>query len=204
MSVIHALEVIEIDEDYRELVAIAMGAVNLRVEHEIKMARIIERGAIVRDREFMDALHVPGVFDGNRRIIRERFKQRQLTRAEALIAHAVDQLNHAETLVAEADWNGDNRTGAHFRLLVHLREETRVLSRIGHDNDFAGLSHPAGNSLPNLYAQILQRIRTFTGGDFKIKFIFLSVHQKKRPGVGPKHFIDFFHNGAEDLVELKR
>src|SRR5690348_10161439 len=108
MSVIHALEVVEVDEDYRELVAIAMGAVNLRVEHEIKMARIIERGAIVRDREFMDALHVARILDGNRRIIRERFKQRQLTRAEALIAHAVDQLNHAQALVAEADGHGNN------------------------------------------------------------------------------------------------
>src|SRR5579864_8760429 len=44
MGIVDGLEVIEVNEDEREFVAVAVGAVDLRVQHEIQMPRVVKRG----------------------------------------------------------------------------------------------------------------------------------------------------------------
>ncbi len=169
VCVVHILEVIEIDEDERKLEGVAVRAVDLGIEHEIQMARVVEAGAIVGDRQFVDALDVARVFDGDGGVIGERFEQREVALAETFRADAIDQLDDAEALVAEAHGHGDDRTRFHFRLLVHLREETRIFRRVRDDDDFAGLRDPAGKSLTQFDAHVFQSFRAFARGDLEIE-----------------------------------
>ena len=86
VRVVHQLEAVEINEDQRELERVAVRAVNLRIQHEIQMPRVVEAGAVVGDRELMNALDVPRIFDGNRGVVGKRLEQREISRAEALRA----------------------------------------------------------------------------------------------------------------------
>src|SRR5271166_6142642 len=65
VRIVNVLEMIEVDEDQGKLERIAMRAVDFRVEHEIQMTRVVERGAIVRNRELVNPLDVPGILDGD-------------------------------------------------------------------------------------------------------------------------------------------
>src|SRR6202030_4708445 len=95
VSIIHILEMIEVDEDQRELECIAMRAVNFGVEHEIQVAGVVQRGAVVCDRQLVNPLHMPRVFDGDGRIVCERFQKYQVTFAESLRTHTIDQFDDA-------------------------------------------------------------------------------------------------------------
>ena len=61
-----------------EFESIAVRAVDLRVQHEIQMPRVVQAGAIVGDGQLVDALHVARVFDGDGGVVREGFEQRQV------------------------------------------------------------------------------------------------------------------------------
>src|SRR5713101_7074951 len=71
---------------------------------------------------------------------------------EALRPDAVDQLDHAQAVIAEAHRHGYNRARLHLGLLVHLGEKARVLAHVGHDDNLIVLRHPAGDALPHLDA----------------------------------------------------
>ena len=103
-----------------------MRAVNLRIEHEIQMARIVEAGAIVGDGQLVDALDVARIFDCDGGVVGKRFEQREVALAETFRADAIDQLDDAEAMIAEAHRNGDDRARFHFCVLVNLREEARI------------------------------------------------------------------------------
>ncbi len=106
-------------------------------------------------------------------------------------------------MIAETDWNGDDGARFDFCLLVHFREKARILRGIRNDDRFAALGYPAGNALPELDANVAQGFRADAGGDLEVEFVLGLVHQEQRPCVRPQHLIDFFHNGAEDLIELQ-
>ena len=61
VGVVDIFKVVEVDEDQRKLEGVAMRTVQLGIEHEIQMARVVEGGAIVGDRELVDALDVAGI-----------------------------------------------------------------------------------------------------------------------------------------------
>ena len=82
VRIVDALEVIEVDEDQRKFEAVAVRAVDFRVQHEVQMARVVEAGAIVGDGQLVDALHVARIFDGDGGKIGQRFEQRQVALAE--------------------------------------------------------------------------------------------------------------------------
>src|ERR1700757_2205079 len=106
-------------------------------------------------------------------------------------------------MVAEAHGNGDDRARFHFRAFVNLREETRIFRRIGDDDDFAGLRDPAGESLAEFDADIFESFSTYAGSDLKIELTFVHVHEQKRPGIRTENFVDFLHDGAQNLIELQ-
>ena len=74
---------------------------------------------------------------------------------------------------------------------------------VGNDDHFAGLRDPAGESLAELDAHIFQSFGADAGGDLKIELAFVHVHEKQRPGVRAENFVDFLHDGAQNLIELQ-
>ena len=69
MSVVHRLEVIQIDEQHAELIAKSRRAVNLGLKRLIKVPRIVEAGAVVGDRQFLDLLDPARILNRDRRIV---------------------------------------------------------------------------------------------------------------------------------------
>src|SRR3989449_294279 len=202
-SVVDLLEMVEIDEDQREFVVVALGAVNLRFQDEIQVARVVKAGAVVGDRELMNSLDMPGVLERNGSKVGQGFQQRQVAALEAIRPHAIDQFNHAQAAVAEAHWDGHNGLRLHHGLLIHLGKETRVLAHVGHDHLLAVLRHPAGDALPHLDADVFEGLRSLAHGQLEVELLLGLIHQQQRPGVRPEKLIDFFHDGAENLVELE-
>src|SRR6185437_15210900 len=107
MRVVDGFEMVEVDEDDRKFVAVTVRAVDFRVQHEVQMARVVERGAVVSDSEFVNALDVARVFDGDGRVVGKGLEQREFARAETFVADAVDEFDDAEALVAKTHWHGD-------------------------------------------------------------------------------------------------
>jgi len=95
MGVIDRFEVIEVDEQHRELVSEARRAVDLRLECLIKMTRIEEAGAIVGDRQFLNLLDRPRILNRNCRVVAECLQKEFLLVREVLHVH-VDELDHAQ------------------------------------------------------------------------------------------------------------
>ncbi len=63
-----------------------MRTINLGVEHEIQVPRVVETRAVVRDRQFVDALDMPGVLDGDCGVVSERLQESHVALAEPLRA----------------------------------------------------------------------------------------------------------------------
>ncbi len=106
-------------------------------------------------------------------------------------------------MIAVAHRHGDDRARLHLRLFVDLGEKPRVLAHVRHDHGFVVLRHPAGNSLPHLDAHVLQRLRALAHGQLEIQFLLRLIDKQQRPGVRPQKLVDFFHDGAQDLIELQ-
>ena len=87
--------------------------------------------------------------------------------------------------------------------LVDLGEKPRVLAHVGHDHGFIVLRHPAGDSLPHLDADILERLRALSDRQLEVQLLLDFVDQQQRPGVRTQELVDFFHDGSQDLIELQ-
>src|SRR5882672_8279454 len=146
---------------------------------------------------------MPRVFESDRREIRQSFEQRQVALLEAFPSNAVDQFDDAQAMVAVAHGHGHDRPRLHLCLFIHLGEEPGVLAYVGHDHGFIVLRHPAGNSLPHLDTHILQRLRTLSDRQLKIKLLFHFVDEQERPSVRTQELVDFFHDRAQNLIELQ-
>src|ERR1700730_10588083 len=168
------------------------------------MPGIVEGGAVVGDGEFVDSLNVPRIFDSDRSIIRQRFQQRQVSLAESFRANAINQLDHSQALFAEPYRHSHDRACLHLRLRVLLFEEPRIGAGIGHHDDFASLRHPTRQALTYLDANIFQGFSAFARGDLEEKLALFQIHKEQRPCIRPQHLVNFFHDGAEHLVELQR
>src|SRR5208337_199995 len=69
MNVVDLLEVIEVKEDHGELVTVTGRAVDFRIQNEFEVPGVIEGGAVIYNGEFVDALHVPCIFECNGRVV---------------------------------------------------------------------------------------------------------------------------------------
>src|SRR5215510_5198838 len=114
MSVVDLLEMIEIDEDDGELVVVALRPVNLRLQNETHMPRVVEGRAVIRDRQLVDALDVTGVFQSDGGKVGKRFEELQVAGIKSLRPHAVDQLDDAKTGITKLDRDRDNRLSLRF------------------------------------------------------------------------------------------
>src|ERR1700724_1914074 len=96
MRVVDFLKVVEINEHQGKLVVVALRTVNLRLQDESHVPRVIKRRAIIRDGQLVDAFYVPGVFQRDRGKVRQRFQEVQIARVEAFRPEAIDQLDYAQ------------------------------------------------------------------------------------------------------------
>ena len=144
-----------------------------------------------------------GVLQGDGGEIGQRFEQRQVAIVESLDAHAIDQLDDAQTVLAEAHRNGHDGVGFRLGLLIHLRQEALVGAHVGNNDRLLILRHPAGDAFSDLDAHVFQRLRVLADGQLEIQLLFCLVHQEQRPGIGLQEFVELFHDGAEHLIELQ-
>src|SRR6266566_9517344 len=194
---------VQVDEHDREFVVVALRPVNLRLQDKTHVPRVIQRRAIVGDGQLVNSLHVPGVLQRNGREIRERLEQLQVPRIKPFRPDAIDQLDDPQAGVAKPHRHRHNRLRLRLGLLVHLREKSRVLGGIRHHHGFPVLCDPPRDSLPHLDAHVLQRLRRFSHGQFKVQLLFSFIQQQKRPIVRAQKLIDLLHNCAENLIELQ-
>src|SRR6476469_10826366 len=92
VSVIHLLEVVQIDEQNGELVAVACGTVDFGFQSLVKMPGIVEPGAIVRDGEFLNFFYRPGIFNGDGSVVANRLKKERFMVGEVIHIY-INQLN---------------------------------------------------------------------------------------------------------------
>src|SRR5205823_13871076 len=111
-------KMVQVDENDREFVVVALRAVNLRLKNKAHVSRVIERRAIVGDGQLVNLLNVPRIFQRNRRKIRKRFKQLQVARIESIWTHAINQLDDPEASVAESHRHSDDRLRLGLGFLV--------------------------------------------------------------------------------------
>ena len=74
LGIIHLLEMVQIDKNERKLVVVPLRPVNLGLQDESHMPRVIQRRAIIGNRKFVNALHVSRILQRNRRKVRKRFQ----------------------------------------------------------------------------------------------------------------------------------
>ena len=203
VRVVDALEVVEVDEHQRKFVAVALRAVNLRLQNEIHVPRVVQAGAVVGDGQFVNALDVARVFERDGREIRQRLEQRQIA---LLKSFAPTQLISS---ITPRQWSR-KRTGTATieRVSILVFSSTLEKNRVswltsGTITASSCLRHPAGDSLPHLDAHVLQRLRALADGQLEIEFLLGFVHQQQRPGVRTQKLVDFFHDGAQNLIELQ-
>ena len=149
---------VKVDEYQRELVVVALGAVDFRLQDETHVPRVVKGRAIVPDGQVVNFLDVPRVFQRDGGKVRERFQQLQVPRIEPTRTNAVDQLDHAKAGVSKAHRNRHDGLRLGFGLFIDFGEEACVLGGIGHNHGFPMLRHPAGDALPHLDAHISQRL----------------------------------------------
>src|SRR5580704_4409276 len=204
VRIVDLLEMIEIDEDQRELVVVTLRTVNFCFENEAHVTGVVETGAIVGDGQLVNAFHVTGVFERDGGEVGKSFEQLEVAIVKSFRAEAIDQFDHAEASVTKFYGNGDDRLRLGFRLFVHLAEKARVLGSVRHDHGFSVLSHPSGDSLPDLNANIFQRLRSLADRQLEVEFLFGLIQQEQRPVVRAQKLVYFLHDGAKNLVELQR
>src|SRR5206468_11642603 len=91
MRIVNLFKMVQVDENDREFVVVALRAVNLRLKNKDHVSRVIERRAIVGDGWLVNLLNVPRIFEGNRLRIRKRLQQRQVARIECSRTRAITQ-----------------------------------------------------------------------------------------------------------------
>src|SRR5579862_9191861 len=106
-------------------------------------------------------------------------------------------------MIANSNGNGDDGARFHFCALVHFAEETLIFTDVCDNNRLAMLRDPARKALSHLNANIFESLCALTDGEFEIKFLARIIDEKKRPGVGAQKFVNFLHDGAKNLIELK-
>src|SRR2546430_12136859 len=78
VRIVHLLEMVQVDENNREFVVVALGTVDLRLEDEAHVPRIIKRRTVVGDGQLVNFLYVPRVLSSNCRKGSKRFEQLQV------------------------------------------------------------------------------------------------------------------------------
>src|ERR1700749_1924866 len=96
------------------------------------MARIVEAGAIVSNREFLYLLYGARVVNRNGRIVAKRVQEEHLLLAKALHG-TVNQLNHAQYAVLGLQWHADNRPRLPLGHLVNAFGKAGIVINIRDD-----------------------------------------------------------------------
>src|SRR6266852_8322688 len=95
VGVVYLLEVIQIDEQDGELVAVARRTVDFGLQSLVKVAGVIQPGAIVGDGEFLNLLHRTCIFNGDGGVIANRLKKERFLVGKMFHLY-VDQLNNSQ------------------------------------------------------------------------------------------------------------
>src|SRR5690242_8705782 len=203
VGVVDLFEMVEVDEDKRKLVIVTLRAVDFGFENKAHVAGVVKAGAVVGDGQLVNAFYVPGILESDGGEIGEGLQQLEVAVVETLRAETIDELDDAKTGVAEFDGHGNDGLRLCFGLFIDLAEEARVLGSVGDNDGLAMLRDPAGNSLADLDADVLESLRSFADCKLEVEFLFSFVEKKKRPIIRAEKLVNFLHDGAENLVKLQ-
>src|SRR5580704_18436865 len=101
VCIVHLLEMIKIDEYQRELIIVALRAVDFRLEDEAHVPGVVQTGAIVGDGQLVNSFHVPGIFECDGCKVGKSFEKLEVALVKTLWAEAIDQLDDPQAGVAE-------------------------------------------------------------------------------------------------------
>lgn len=203
VSVVDLLKVIEVDKHHAELVVEAMRAIDLSFERLVQMACVVEAGAIVGDREFLDLLDGARVFNRDGRVIAERVQEEHLVVGEAF-HRAIDELDHAEHAMLRFERHADDRARLPLGHLVDTLGEARIVVNVRHEERLAVFSHPSRNAFSHFETDAFEGVGSVTDGDSKVELVFLLIDHQERPGVGPEEDGHLLHDGLQDRIEVQR
>ena len=203
VRVVDRLEVIQIDKQNAEFVTKSRRAVNLGVQCFIQMPRVIQTGAVVCDRQFLNLLYPTRVFNGNRRVVAQRLQKEQFRIFEPLHVH-IDELDHAQHAQLRSQWHANHRPRLPLGGLIHAIRKNRVRLRIRHHPRFPVLCHPPGNTLAHFQPHTFQRLSFVAHRDRKVEFVAPFVHHQQRPRIRTKILGHLIHDGLQNRVEIQR
>ena len=134
---------------------VASAALQFVLQHLVEMAHVVEAGCVVGNGELLDARHVVRILNGDGRVI-----AKDMQKGDGVIAHLagarIENLDDALNAFASAQGHRDH--GAHHAPVrgQRLLQARIVIFRLGNDQSFAMLEHPARNAFAELHAQIAQ------------------------------------------------
>src|SRR5438046_9154824 len=99
VRIVYLLEMVQVDENDREFVVVALRTVDLRLQDEAHVPSVIKRSAVVSDGQLVNFLDVPGVLQGDGRKVRKRLEQLQVTRIEYIMTSATDDLDASQNSI---------------------------------------------------------------------------------------------------------
>lgn len=202
VGVIDLLEVVEVEEDHGELVSEALRAVDLGFEHLVKMARVVETGAVVSDGEFLNAFHGLGVVDGDGGVVAESMQEEHLALAEVL-KRAVDELDDPEDAVLGFERDADDAARLPLGHLVDTLGEAGIGVNVRNDEGFAVAGDPSGDAFAYLETQGFEGVGSRADGDGEVKLFFLLIDHEQGPGVWTEEERHLVHDGLQDGVEIE-
>ena len=203
VSVVDLLEVVEIDEHHAELVIETMRAIDFGFKRLVQVSRVVEPGAVVSDREFLDLLDRPGVFDRDRSVVAERVEEEHLVVGEAFHG-AIDELDHAQHAVLRFERHADDRARLPLGHLVDALGEARIVVDVGHEERLAVFGDPSGDAFSHFEADAFECVGGVADGDGEVELVFLLIDHQERPGVGPKEDGHLLHDGLQNRIEVQR
>src|SRR5215469_3677731 len=84
VSVVHLLEVIEVNEQYAELISKAVGAIDLGFQRFVEVAGVVEAGAVVGDRQFLNLLDRARIIYGDGGVVAKGMEKEHFIVSKAL------------------------------------------------------------------------------------------------------------------------
>ena len=142
------------------------------------MPGIEQAGAVVRDGQFLYALHGSHILYGDRGVVAQHLEEGHGFPSQTGDA-IIKQLDHSQVRSRErSGMQIADRTGKASTRTFHGK--TRVVAGLRHNHRFAVLSHPAGNSLAHTDPQIAIAGR-LAGSDRVVEILLLLVDDKQGP-----------------------
>ena len=198
VGVIHTFEVIQVHKDDRELMPETRGTMDFRLEHLVKVSRVVETGAVVPQRELEHPLSVPRTFQRSRNVIRHHNESEDFLLAQPVFGQAIRQFDNAEDRLAAPHRHTQHRPDA--GLLGHRRRpKTRIVPDVFDQQRLAAFRYPTRHTLSQREA----RARFFSlrsKNNLRAKRLRFLIQHQQGQAAGTKEIVGLLHHRPEHIL----